>query len=107
VQASRNASDGGLLIFSSLLTLAAGLTWLERNSGGAAALFGIGAALLVMSDPLGWIALPIVVIALLLLAGTQTASSRSLVPILLGAIVTIILVSTSLFIHPSGFSDFS
>jgi len=106
VQASRNASDGGLLIFSSLLTLAAGLTWLERNSGGAAALFGIGAALLVMSDPLGWIALPIVVIALLLLAGTQTASSRSLVPILLGAIVTIILVSTSLFIHPSGFSDF-
>lgn len=106
VQASRNASAGGLLIFSSLLTLAAGLTWLERNSGGAAALFGIGAALIVMSDPIGWIALPIVVIALLLLSGERIVSSRSLIPLALGAIVTIVIVSTSLFVHPSGFSDF-
>jgi 4-amino-4-deoxy-L-arabinose transferase-like glycosyltransferase len=106
VQASRNASAGGLLIFSSLLTLAAGLTWLERDSRGAAAVFGIGAALIVMSDPIGWIALPIVVIALLILSGKRTAPSRSLVPFALGALVTVVIVSTSLFVHPAGFSDF-
>ncbi|HVX31398.1 MAG TPA: glycosyltransferase family 39 protein [Nitrolancea sp.] len=106
VQASHDASAGGLLIFSSLLTLAAGLAWLERGSGGAAAFFGIGAALIVMSDPVGWIALPLVVIALVLLSGNHSVSSRAIVPVVLGAIVTIVLISTSLFVHPSGFSDF-
>jgi 4-amino-4-deoxy-L-arabinose transferase-like glycosyltransferase len=106
VQASRNASDGGLLILSSLLTLAAGLAWLERDSGAAAALAGIGAALIVMSDPIGWIALPLVVIALFLLSNRQDATSRSLIPFALGVIVTLVLITTSLFVHPSGFSDF-
>ncbi len=106
VQTSRNASAGGLLIFTSLLALAAGLSWLDRDSGGAAVLFGIGAALVVMSDPLGWIALPIVVVALLILSSERNVSPRSLVPVALGALASVVIVSTSLFVHPSGFSDF-
>ena len=106
VQTSRNASAGGLLIFSSLLVIAAGFSWLERHTGGAAAVLGVGAALLVMSDPLGWFALPIVVVALLLLSGKHAVPPRSLIPVALGAIITVVLISTSLFVHPAGFSDF-
>jgi len=106
VQASRNASDGGLLIFSTLLTLIAGLAWLESRSGGYALLSGVGVAMMVMADPSGWFAVPMIVLAIAMITVQHNASLRDIPVMLLGAAATIVLVSTNLFTHPTGFSDF-
>ncbi len=106
VMASRQATDGGLLVFSMLLTFVVGLRWLRDRSAGLAVLFGIAAAMTVMSDPIGWIALPIVAIVVLLISDERSTPVGELPFVALGAGVTILVVSTNLFVHPSGFSDF-
>ncbi|HEX3721954.1 MAG TPA: glycosyltransferase family 39 protein, partial [Nitrolancea sp.] len=106
VQSSRNASDGGLLVFGSLLTLIAGLAWFERRSSGYALLCGVGAAMMVMADPIGWVALPIVAAVIAFLAEELDVSLRDVPIMVLGAAVTIVLVSTNLFTHPTGLPNF-
>ncbi len=106
VAASRSANAGALLVFSSLLAFAAGLRWLQQHSTGFAVLFGVAAAMTVMSAPIGWIALPITVVVVALISDERNAPARDIPLMLLGAAVTILVVSTGLFIHPAGFSDF-
>ncbi len=106
VMASRHATDGGLLVFSMLLTFVVGLCWHRNRTTGLAVLFGIAAAMTVMSDPIGWIALPIVAAVVLLISDERTTPVRELPFVALGAGVTILVVSTNLFVHPAGFSDF-
>jgi 4-amino-4-deoxy-L-arabinose transferase-like glycosyltransferase len=106
VAASRHADSGGLLVFSSMLAFVGGLRWLRCRTSGYAVLFGIAAAMTVMSAPIGWIALPIVAIVTLLISDERNAPVRDLPLMLLGFAVTIIIVTTTIFIHPAGFSDF-
>ncbi len=106
VAASRFAESGGLLTFSSLLAFGAGLRWLEDQSTGYGILFGVAAAMMVMSAPVGWIALPIVAISMALVSDERNAPARDLLLVLLSAAVTILVVSTTIFVHPTGFADF-
>jgi 4-amino-4-deoxy-L-arabinose transferase-like glycosyltransferase len=106
VEASRGATAGGLLVFSSLLAFTAGLRWLTCHSTGYGILFGIAAAMTVLSSPLGWIALPLVTISMTLIADERQAPALDVPIMLLAAGVTILVVSTTLFVHLSGFSNF-
>ena len=106
VQASRLANAGGLLVFSSLLLFVAGLRWMRDSSAGFSALFGVAAAMTVMSAPVGWIALPVIAVIVLLISDERNAVARDLPLALFGAAATIVLVTTSLFVHPAGLSDF-
>ena len=106
VAASRQANGGGLLVFSTLLVFAVGLHWLHGRSGGIAVLFGIAGAMTVLSSPIGWIALPIVAIVVLLISDEHNAPISDIPLMMLGAAATILIVTTSLFVHPAGFSDF-
>ncbi len=106
VMASRQATDGGLLVFSSLLVFVVGLRWMRDRSTSLAVLFGIAAAMTVMSDPIGWIALPMIAIVILLISDERSTPVRDLPFAALGAGVTILVVSTNIFVHPAGFSNF-
>lgn len=106
VAASRHATEGGLLVLSSLLLFASGLRWLRHGSTGCAVLFGVAAAMTVMSTPVGWLALPIIAIVVLLISDERNTQVRDLSLMLLAAAVTILVVTTDLFVRPVGFSDF-
>lgn len=106
VQASRLANDGGLLVFGSLLAFTTGLRWVRTGSTAFAVLFGVAAAMTVMSAPVGWIALPIVAVVVLLMSDERHVPARDLAVMLLSAAAAVLIVTTSLFIHPTGLSDF-
>ncbi|HUY99373.1 MAG TPA: hypothetical protein VMU89_03415, partial [Thermomicrobiaceae bacterium] len=97
---------GALLTLLSLATLALLLRFLTFPGTGMAAAVGTSAALLVLSNPLGWVALPLLLLAAWGIARKPRVRGADLAGAALGAVVTIILLATALFTRPTGFADF-
>ncbi|HET7034426.1 MAG TPA: hypothetical protein VFI42_01985 [Thermomicrobiaceae bacterium] len=100
--------DGAALLTLASLLLLLALRRVGRQPGfGNALLAGAAAALLPLSDPLGWLALPLVAgFALALLPEGERPAPDALPGMALGAASVVLLVSSSLLTHPAGFSDF-
>ncbi|HEU5424743.1 MAG TPA: glycosyltransferase family 39 protein [Nitrolancea sp.] len=105
--AGQRLDGAALLTLSSLLLLLALRRAGRRPGFGNALLAGVAAALLPLSDPLGWLALPLVAgFALVLLPRDERPAATMLPGVVLGAASAVLLVTSSLLIHPAGLSDF-
>lgn len=106
VFSSRTLDAGSLLVMGSLMLVVV-LGWSEAQPGyGSMFVLGAVGALLPLSGPLGWIALPLVLVTAPAIFGRWLPSPRAISGIALGFLATIIMVSTSLFTRPAGFAGF-
>ncbi len=106
VFASRTVDAGSLIIFGSLLLLV--VLGRSTASPGFGPAFGVGAAaaLLPLSSPLGWVALPLALIVAPTITGRLLPRKGAIPSVVLGFLATVIVVSTSLFTRPEGFAGF-
>lgn len=103
---SRVVDGGGLLVAGSLLVIVLLLRHLSQPSIGSAVGAGVAAGLLLLSGPLGWIALPLAVGAAIAMTRMPSSASRDWSGVALGFLLTLIVLSTFFFTHPDGFADF-
>lgn len=104
--ASRRLDTSGVLALGMLLLIVVLLRQLEQPSDGGAVAVGIATGLLLLSGPLGWIAVPLTFLAALAMARILEVRSRDLPLASLALVVTVVLLTTALFTRPGGFSAF-
>ena len=105
-QVARRADAGALLTLLSVATLVLLLRYLTSPAAGSAATAGLCAGLLVLTNPLGWVALPLLLLAAWAIAPGARARIVDLAPAALGLAVALIVLATALLTHPAGFADF-
>ncbi len=106
VFASRTVDAGSLIVFGSLLLLVVVSRSTASLGFGPPFVVGAVAALLPLSSPLGWVALPLALMIAPAISG-RWLPRRSANPVaVLGFLATVIVVSTSLFTRPEGFAGF-
>ncbi|MDI3339876.1 MAG: glycosyltransferase family 39 protein [Sphaerobacter sp.] len=104
--AARIAGSAALLVPGSLLVLVLVLRHCSQPTTASAAATGVAAGLLLLTGPLGWLALPLTAAAGAAIAGGRRARIRDLSGLLLGVLLTVIALSTVLFTRPEGFAAF-
>lgn len=104
--ASRRLDAGGLLVAMSLLLLVLLLRHLAQPSAGAAVAAGVAGSLLLLTGPLGWIAVPLTAAVAVSMAGGRRIRPRDLSGLALGLLLGTVVLSTVLFTRPNGFADF-
>jgi hypothetical protein len=103
---SRTTGAGGVLVVAVLLFVLGLASYLERPRLTTGILAGVAGAAVVMSDPIGWLALPLAALAGALLARYRSARPVDLAAPVIGFGATLVIVSTGCFIRPGGFSSF-
>ena len=106
VAASREVGEGALLTLTTLAVLLTVQLWRARPTLGHGIALGVAIALLPLSSPLGWVALLPVLVAGHLLSQPTGHRWQDLIPVALGGLATIVVVSTYVFTRPDGFGAF-
>lgn len=106
VFASRTAGAGSLMVAGILLLLVVLVRSAARPGYGSAVVVGAAGAFLPLSGPLGWVALPLALVTVPAVTGRWLPHPGAIPAVLLGFLTTIIVVSTSLFTRPAGFTGF-
>ncbi len=106
VFASRTVDAGSLIVFGSLLLLVVLSRSTVRLGFGPAFAVGAVAALLPLSSPLGWVALPLALVVAPAITGWWLPRMGAVPAVVFGFLSAVIVVSTSLFTRPVGFAGF-
>lgn len=106
VAASREVSAAGVLVTATLLALWLGMRFFASATSGRGILLGAALAALVLADPLGWIAVLMITGVAYRFVPKADVQARDSLPVLLGFLATLVVISTFIFTELDGVTRF-